>query len=143
MQGAHDHIERLERQVHTLKASLASSGPAESQATKALNSELARMRAELADARGSVAQLQRKLQEEHAEVLMLKESHGGSNKAGDVIQALESQVSTLCMTFFVCCCLLFGVAACIYAVLDVGSLGRYDNPKTFVPSCVLKSLSCV
>lgn len=93
LQGAHDHIERLEMQVP-------SSGALEPQRLKALNnSELARMRAELADARGSVSQLQRRLQEEHAEVLMLKESQGGSNKASDVIQALESQVAVmLCKT---------------------------------------------
>lgn len=93
------------------------------------------MRAELADAQGRVAQLQRKLQEEHAEVLMLKESQGGSNKAGDVIQALESQVATLCMTWsyvlfglartqILTCWVVLTVARCIYAVLDVGNLGR-------------------
>lgn len=55
-------------------------------------SELARLQAELAEAQKLVAQLQRKVQEEQAQVLMLKESQGGSNKASDVIQALESQV---------------------------------------------------
>ena len=42
-----------------------------------------------------VSALQHKLQEEQAEVLMLKESQGGSNKASDVIHALETQVSAM------------------------------------------------
>ena len=95
MQGAHDHVERLEGQVRSLQGSLAQAQASvttpDSHATKA-RSETARLQAELAEAQGLVTQLQRKLQEEHAEVLMLKESQGGSNKASDVIQALESQV---------------------------------------------------
>ena len=95
LQGARDHIDRLEGQVCSLQGSLA-----QAQATSAIpdshtakaHFELARVRAELAEAQGVVTQLQRKLQEEQAEVLMLKESQGGSNKASDVIHALESQV---------------------------------------------------
>lgn len=95
MQGARDHIDRLEGQVRSLEGSLArpqaTTTTPDSHAAKA-HSELARMRAELAEAKGLVTQLQHQLQEEQAEVLMLKESQGGSNKASDVIRALESQV---------------------------------------------------
>lgn len=98
LQGAHDHVDRLEGQVRSLQGSLAQAQATlvipDSHAAKA-NSELARSQAELAEAHRVVTQLQRKLQEEQAEVLMLKESQGGSNKAGDVIHALESQVCFL------------------------------------------------
>lgn len=101
MQGARDHIDRLEGQVRSLEGSLArpqaTMTSPDSHAAKAY-SELARMRAELADAKGLVTQLQHQLQEEQAEVLMLKESQRGSNKASDVIRALESQVGIIHQT---------------------------------------------
>ena len=78
--------------MRSLQGSLAQAqATPDSHATKA-HSELTRSRAELAEAQGSITQLHRKLQEEQAEVLMLKESQGSSNKASDVIHALESQV---------------------------------------------------
>lgn len=96
VQGAHDHVERLQAQVQGLESHLsqtrAALGISEAQSPKT-QAELAHMRAELAESQNVVSQLQRKLQEEQAEVLMLKESQGGSNKATDVIYALESQVS--------------------------------------------------
>ena len=91
-------MDRLQKQVHSLEGSLSQAQASFPPHTTKVHSELARMRAELADAQGAVSQLQRKLQEEQAQVLMLKESQGGSNKASDVIHALESQVTIVSLT---------------------------------------------
>ena len=87
------------------------------------DTELARARAELTElkARSSehereAAKLRQQLDHEKAEVLLLKEGQGGSNRAADVIHALEGQVgpsascsspvslrahvAVLCPTFF-------------------------------------------
>ena len=97
-QGAQDHIDRLQGQVESLETCLrqtrATVCDSESHSPET-QAELAHMRVELAESQNMVSQLQRKLQEEQAEVLMLKESQGGSNKASDVIQALESQVNII------------------------------------------------
>ena len=55
-------------------------------------------KAQQAEFQTIVSQLQQQLEIEQAEVLMLKERQGGSNKAADVIRALENQVqkSTSC-----------------------------------------------
>ncbi len=79
MQGADDHINRLQAQVQSLQANSA-------------QAELNRVRAELAESENAVSQLQQQLEAQQAEVLRLKENQGGSNKAADVIQALEKQV---------------------------------------------------
>ncbi len=79
MQGADDHINRLQAQVQSLQANSA-------------QAELTRVRAELAESENAASHLQQKLEGQQAEVLRLKENQGGSNKAADVIQALEKQV---------------------------------------------------
>ena len=79
MQGADDRINRLQIQVQSLQANSA-------------QAELHRVRAELAESEDAVSHLQQKLEAQQAEVLRLKEDQGGSNKAADVIQALEKQV---------------------------------------------------
>ena len=83
MQGADDHINRLQAQVRSLQAN-------------STQAELNRARAELAESENAVSHLQQQLEAQQAEVLRLKESQGGSNKAADVIQALEKQV---CVNF--------------------------------------------
>ncbi len=97
IQGTKDHIDRLQAQVQTLEASSTQAKEALVQSDSAASlsrtqAELARMRAELAESEHAVTQLQQQLEAEQAEVLMLRESQGGSNKAGDVISALEMQV---------------------------------------------------
>ena len=79
MLGANDHINRLQAQVQSLQANSA-------------QAELNRVRAELGESENAVSHLQHQLGAQQAEVLRLKESQGGSNKAADVIQALEKQV---------------------------------------------------
>lgn len=76
-QGSSD---RLQAQVQTLQANSA--------------------QAELAELQTVISQLQQQLEAKQAEVLMLKEREGGSNKAADVIRALENQVHKLTS----CCC---------------------------------------
>ena len=80
IQGSRDHIDRLQAQVQTLQANSA--------------------QAELAEFQTAISQLQQQLEAKQAEVLMLKEREGGSNKAADVIRALENQVHELTS----CCC---------------------------------------
>lgn len=79
MQGADDCINRLQTQVQSLQANSA-------------QDELNHVRVELAESEDAVSHLQQKLEAQQAEVLRLKEDQGGSNKAADVIQALEKQV---------------------------------------------------
>lgn len=97
MQGAHDHIDRLQGQVQTLESRLLQPqpDPANSESQAQAQAELAHLRAGLAESQSAVSQLQRQLREAQAETLMLKESQGGSNKASDVIHALESQVRSV------------------------------------------------
>lgn len=106
-QGAQDHISRLQSQLAKMQVSLqqtqaltdnaASRGQADLSHAEA---ELARARAELTQLRAQTsehnqeaAKLRQQLDHEKAEVLLLKEGQGGSNRATDVIHALESQVS--------------------------------------------------
>lgn len=79
MQGADDHINRLQAQVQSLQANSA-------------QAELNRVKAELGESENAVSHLRQQLEAQQAEVLRLKESQGGSNKAADVIHALEKQV---------------------------------------------------
>ena len=80
VQGSSDHTDRLQAQVQTLQANSA--------------------QAELAELQTVISQLQQQLEAKQAEVLMLKEREGGSNKAADGIRALENQVHKLTS----CCC---------------------------------------
>ncbi|DBB05674.1 TPA: hypothetical protein ACH3X1_012287 [Trebouxia sp. C0004] len=82
LQGADDRINRLQARVQSLQVDSA-------------QAELNRLRAELAESETAVSHLQQQLEAQQAEVLRLKESQGGSNKAADVIQALEKQVHDL------------------------------------------------
>ncbi|KAL0022501.1 hypothetical protein WJX79_002808 [Trebouxia sp. C0005] len=82
MQGADDHINRLQAQVQSLQANSA-------------QAELNRVKAELGESENAVSHLRQQLEAQQAEVLRLKESQGGSNKAADVIHALEKQVHEL------------------------------------------------
>ena len=54
--------------------------------------EVTHVRARLADPEAAANRLRQQLHDVQAEALTLKESHGGSNKSADVIQALELQV---------------------------------------------------
>ena len=50
------------------------------------------VRARLADSEAAATRLRQQLHDVQAEALTWKESHDGSHKAADVIQALELQV---------------------------------------------------
>lgn len=91
VQGAQDHIARLESHIHTTENALKQTQSAASRS----QADLSHTRTELTQARaefeGTAAELRQQLDSERAEVLVLKEHHGGGNKAIDVIRALETQ----------------------------------------------------
>lgn len=93
LQGAQDHIARLESHIHATENTSRQTQSAASRSQADLGharTELTRARAEF---EGTAAELRQQLDSERAEVLVLKEHQGASNKASDVIHALETQVS--------------------------------------------------
>ena len=130
LQGAKDHVERLQahvqtleqelsqvkaakaestskfqEQIQTLELDLSQARAAKARATQASasQSQLTHLKARLADSDSAANRLRQKLREVEAEVLALKEGQGGSNKASDVIQALEIQVqAVVCMPHHAC-----------------------------------------
>ena len=95
-QGARDHIDRLQAEVQTLEANLVQAKGALARSNSSAQAELSRMRTELAGCESAVTHLRQQLEAQQAEVVMLEESQGSSNKASDVIRALEKQVYTTC-----------------------------------------------
>ena len=92
-QGAQDHIARLQSQRNTTENALRQTQSAASRSQADLGhakTELTQARAEFERA---AAELRQQLESGRAEFLMLKEQHGGSDRASDVIHALETQVS--------------------------------------------------
>lgn len=84
----------MQADINTKEDTLQQTQAAASKADAALS----QAKAELSLARGKFeqdsAELKQQLESERAKMLVLKERQGGSNKASDVIHALEIQVST-------------------------------------------------
>ena len=80
--------------MQTLEANLVQAKGALAHSNFSAQAELSRMRTELAGSESAVTHLRQQLEAQQAEVVMLKESQGSSNKASDVIRALEKQVYT-------------------------------------------------